>query len=688
MIVASEIFGMPRTSVEMLSALNRPIGTLDATTMGPELVGDPFLMPEFRSELALPADLFFFRPCPLNDLTPDSASTFHGPAFPDACRVTRNVDYYRILGLDPAKKVALLPIAPWAEYFAQLPTPPFAALKSYHSALVARVAEALTAFREPVQLAVVANRPPAASQHRSVTTHPINLIPFDWYDHLLRSCDLVISDNIIGASLAKAMCAGVPHLVIANTVQSAQPYEWNIFPLRQRLPNYREWARIVDLAEFSQPDDISAKLEAIATNGFADPLRNGLREQYRRRVRTLPSFAHTMEKAVGRPGRTVPPIRPPSPPPPVIVFYLEIWFSFGEREHALALARRLRRVGYDPRFVVDGRVADHIRSAGFEASVFQTPAMGVKLVEALAPILIVGCELFNLSDESLLGLRALGRPLATVDGTSMGRTLNSDPFHEAKLTRDLKLPETFWSFRPCPVNDPLPPSPDVICYNLFAGAKRVPKDETLYRSYGLDPLRRTILLPIAGWAISSAALFKLDFYHDLLIERVVAGVASADIPSDLLVVGLPLAPTPVDFGNVRKLVVSGLPYPAYDHILTSCDLVIADNIIQTSVSKALSIGTPHLIIQNLAESEVRFRCNIFPLKILFPADREYSAAVEVAEFGSPSDIREKLGALLERGYYDENRRIRRRELLARIAALPDPAVAVEGLLQNSALASR
>jgi uncharacterized protein DUF6365 len=681
-VIACEIFGMAPESADFLSRLQRPVGTMDGTTLGVEIASDPFRLPRFRRAVTLPANLISFRPCPVHDIKPDSRRGFHWAAYPDAARVRRDPDLYRELGLDSGRKTVLLAIASWAEHFAELDEEPFRALAGYHDELVKRISVGLESWGEPVQLAIVSNRPPQVRHDGQVSVKALGILPYRSFDHLLSSCDLIVSDNIIQASLSKALVARIPHLVVENRIPSRLPYPSNIFPLGQLFPERRAFSKIVDKVELTDEPGLHRALRRIRERGYADGRRRRARERYLERLRELPDPASILREIIGPPRPLAVETRDPAEPNRDLVFYIEIWFSFGEREHALSLASQVRAAGYRPRFVVDYRIAEHIRSAGFEPVAFYSPALGVQAVRRIDPALIIGCELFNLSELSVRGLIGLGKPIATIDGTSMGIEINTDPFRHPKLTRELRLPRRYWSFRPVPVNDVGSGADRTFHFNLFPKAERAEKDEALYRELGLDPSRKTVLLPIALWAVTGSLLFDMASYHVLLVDRLTGALQAVDAPVDLLVVGLQETASS-DHVRVRRHTRARLSYRLYDHILCSCDAVLSDNIIQTSVAKAFAMGAPHLVIQNLVPSEVPFPCNIFPLKLLFPQEREYAQAVEVAEFGNPQDIERKLIGVLSRGWYDPHRKSLREIYRARLGALPSPAPAIDHILEVS-----
>lgn len=687
LIIACEIFGMSDETVAFLNSLRRPLATIDGTGMGREIASDPFHLPKYARSLRLPARLTYLRVCPVHDLRPNTARLYHWAGYPGATRSEKSADKYEAMGLDPDRKTVLLAIASWSHHFADMPEPPFDTLVGYHDELVTRLAEALEAWGEPVQLAVVSHKLPMVFFDGEVSVKGLGILHYDLFDHLLSSCDLIVSDNIIQASVTRAIVAGTPHMIVENKSADRLPYPSNVFPLAQVFPDTRAYTKTIDRVELTDDDALRNAVQRIAEQGFADPGCAAARARYVDSLAALDMPAEIVKSIVGPAQAFTCEPRDPDHPNRDVVFYIEIWFSFGEREHALSLARYLQAAGYRPRFVVHHKIAEHIRSAGFEPTPFYSPLLGVQRVRQINPALIIGCELFNLTDLSMKGLSALDIPIATIDGTSLGVEINTDPFLHPKLTRDLNLPVQLHRFRPAPVNDVQSADPLNCYFNLFPDIAAQPKDAKIYADLGLDPSRRTILLPIALWAVTGSMLFELVHYHKLLVDRVGQALAAIDIDVDLLVVGLQDEGVETQ-GCVAHHVFPLLPYPQFDHVLMSCDLVISDNIIQTSVSKAFAMNKPHLVLQNLDASEVPFQSNIFPLKLLFPADREYAKAVEVAEFGDVAEIEQKLRDILARGYSDGVRKARRAAYLERLAGLPSPARVVDDIIGAQAVTVR
>jgi hypothetical protein len=383
-----------------------------------------------------------------------------------------------------------------------------------------------------------------------------------------------------------------------------------------------------------------------------------------------------------------------------IVFYIEIGGggdidrgtnsvpSFGEREHALSLARAIQKDGYRPRFVVGPLIANHIRLAGFEPETFWSPKDGIDIVRKIDPAMVIACELFNVSPESATGLIEVSRSLGTMDGTSLPIEINTDPLQSPEYSRSLVLPDHYHSFRPSPVNDLGIDTDDAVYFALFPEAVRLQKDEGIYRSLGLDPVKKTVLFAAAPWAQGAAAMLEVqdqDYYQNLA-RRIIDGLEAAGESIDFFFVSMfPIPDMPSGPRGGVTVHYSGLiPYDSYDHVLCSCDLIASDNMIQTSVSKAVVMGIPHLIIQNTSPSEMPYPYNMFPLKLLFPSDRDYAQIIEVAEYGDPGEIREKTANIIARGYSDAEKLERRRDYLERLGHLSSPGQLIERIIGPAA----
>jgi hypothetical protein len=71
---------------------------------------------------------------------------------------------------------------------------------------------------------------------------------------------------------------------------------------------------------------------------------------------------------------------------------------------------------------------------------------------------------------------------------------------------------------------------------------------------------------------------------------------------------------------------------------------------------------------------------MFPLKVLFPSDREYALSAERVEFADVDAIRAALVAVLRDGYADREAREHRGRYLERLTTLSEPGRILEHLI--------
>jgi hypothetical protein len=377
-----------------------------------------------------------------------------------------------------------------------------------------------------------------------------------------------------------------------------------------------------------------------------------------------------------------------------VAFLVHIGFSFGEAEHALSFAQQAEAAGYRAHFVASDRIAHHLRAAGRAPAVYATQDELLAAIERIDPALVVGSELFNLPEDAVRALAATGRRLATMDATTLGREINTDPL-KAGAPRAFALPDGCIRLLACPVHDVAPDGDGAFHWPLLEPepATDAARDPARWRALGLDPARKTLLLAIAPWQTNGARHAGVARYPDALVVRIADALVAIGDRVQLLVVAKGAAGA-LERGALRVVGSDLLPFDAYRHVLATCDAVLSDNVIQTSVSKAVVRGTPHLVIQNLAplasaspvgrggllSSELPFRCNMFPLKHVFPAERAYAQIVDTAEYADAAGLRDRLAAVLRVGYVDAARRARRRRYVERLAGLARPGAILAQLL--------
>jgi hypothetical protein len=144
------------------------------------------------------------------------------------------------------------------------------------------------------------------------------------------------------------------------------------------------------------------------------------------------------------------------------------------------------------------------------------------------------------------------------------------------------------------------------------------------------------MFAIAPWALRAAGGRGLGGHYELVIDRLITAFAAAGEETTLLVVA-PVQRAPVVRGGVTVRVVEYLPRETYERLLLGADLVVSDNVIQTSVGKALVAGVPTLVLVDSRGAHGP-AYNIFPLELRLPESSAYLRAIAPVELGDLEGI--------------------------------------------------
>lgn len=346
-----------------------------------------------------------------------------------------------------------------------------------------------------------------------------------------------------------------------------------------------------------------------------------------------------------------------------VVFLIAIYDSFGEREHALSFAAQLAAAGIESRFVVTAPSLAHLSARGVAARQFTTAADAQRIVDELEPDWLIACEQFNLPPDLQDVVASARCRLATMDGTGMGPAINANPFSVADAPLPTPIPARMIRLRPCPVNAPAPPVDGVFSWSLFPGITRS-DGSAARRRWNVGADTRLAMLALAPWAIAAAAQFGRSAHYATLLGALADALGAARVPVELMVISPDERP-PIERDRVKLRFVRYMPPDAYEELLLGCDLVVSDNLIQTTASKAFAARIPTIVVvDSRAESPP---WNIFPLRLRFDVDAPYTRAIVPVELADAVTLRARVAAALD-GHAPDDGGYR-----AALATLPSPA---------------
>lgn len=328
-----------------------------------------------------------------------------------------------------------------------------------------------------------------------------------------------------------------------------------------------------------------------------------------------------------------------------ILFILCIDQSFGEREHALNLARQCVAGGAKVRFVIPHSLGSYFQSFKMPVSTIGTSEEMVRQIEVEDYDVAVCCEYFNLPKDVSTAVLSSGKIVVTVDGTTMGVEINTRPV-PGLINRHLEVPESLMRLRPCPIAFGIN-SPNVRYWDLFYGGNRPATNPTRLTSItGLSGGDMFGFLAIAPWAWETARKLGYDSHYTMLLKNLLNALPAKY--SLILVCPNELSVPPNYAHRIVKLPY--LQYDDYQLVLLNSSIVFSDNVIQTSMSKAFMMDIPCLFLGQSTvtpDSIVPYSFNIFPLSLKLPEENRYLQSIDFANYLNPDDISKKIKLLLK-----------------------------------------
>jgi hypothetical protein len=325
----------------------------------------------------------------------------------------------------------------------------------------------------------------------------------------------------------------------------------------------------------------------------------------------------------------------------VILFIVLIRESYGEREHALSFASLLDKSEFTPVFFIDPFLAPFFADKGYKYYTSSRLETLSQVIDLEKPVLIISCEYFSQPLKIREYLLDLDIPLATMDGSSVGNVYDMAA---------AKINEKLIRLRPCPVNDICPDSAKVKHWQIFPFVRKNQDQQEIRSMFNLTSGSKTVFMSIAPWTSMAVKLAKLEHFYQYTFETLFSILENYSKPvSFFIVCQLEQKAYTLRRKNLNVHFLNYLKYSLYEKLLLGADLVISDNIIQTSLSKAFMAGINTLVLINSEDSSALQipRYNIFPLPLFFPEDRQYYQAVTKAEISDKEAVAEKVTLLLD-----------------------------------------
>lgn len=371
-----------------------------------------------------------------------------------------------------------------------------------------------------------------------------------------------------------------------------------------------------------------------------------------------------------------------------VLFILIIKDSFGEREHAINFALQLLNNQIQSYFLISSEIKDSIKIFGFET--FELTKNSDKnkelltyILDSLKPKLIICCEYYCMFPYIIEILNKSKIPIASMDATGLGEELNSDPLKIGKkIGYFTKIPPEIPKISPCPINDPTLKSEKNLFYWRLYPKKFNSNNikQKIKNSLGIKG--KIVFMAISKWSYYAACFIGLKDYYPFLINMLKNYFSNLEEKIHIFFI----APFNIESFKSEDIFIYSLnllPSETYENLLLSSDLVISDNIIQTSLGKALYCDIPTLVLININHKPLTiYQYNIFPLKPIFPLNSKYCETLEICEIFDYKITKEKIKQILFDPDYIKKLNQRRQNYFKLVNKLPLATDIINTLLHD------
>ncbi|HEY8473290.1 MAG TPA: DUF6365 family protein [Natronosporangium sp.] len=241
-------YGLRRSDLRVFDC---PIGTFDDFAWGlPGAWMDTYgFRAKYDGQISMAGLSFRLRPCPLNNPVgdPDEPGVYPYPLLADvADRATTERDAVRReLGLRPGRPVVLVAGAAWQQLGGAYPR-----VNAFVAACRAMLERLLTRLLEHAD--VLAVGPPLVFRDGAPAGfHPLGPVEPARFRRLIQAVDLHISSNIGSVSLHRLALAGVPSVVLMNSLRKQRGRVWSERPGQLKLTEFAR--RVVAGVDYLYP---------------------------------------------------------------------------------------------------------------------------------------------------------------------------------------------------------------------------------------------------------------------------------------------------------------------------------------------------------------------------------------------------------------------------------------------------
>jgi len=262
LIICCEYYHLTEKFRDFLSSLKIPIATIDGTSMGDEINST------IKTNI-LPSNIIKLRPCPINDPLTNTENIKYWNLFPELQKNILDKEFIkRYYKIPDDSKIIFMAISMW-----EISTSKFLGLNidNFYNNLFSILFLVFQNIKHQITFFIISPFKQDIIKNKNLTVHFLNVLEYELYQKLLLSSDLVLSTNIIQTSMSQAFIEKIKTLALINTKNKKLfEYEFNIFPLKIKFPEDREYYQLINKAEIFDIKEIFEKVNFLLNSDEED----------------------------------------------------------------------------------------------------------------------------------------------------------------------------------------------------------------------------------------------------------------------------------------------------------------------------------------------------------------------------------------------------------------------------------
>lgn len=339
--------------------------------------------------------------------------------------------------------------------------------------------------------------------------------------------------------------------------------------------------------------------------------------------------------------------------------------SYGERQHAIGVINQLKNTSFEPVLLFEPLLEDTFKSIDVKKYVFYNSYDFQILYKKENPDMFIFFEYTNCPEKIKEFVANTDKPILTTLGSGVGG-IESYKQHYPNLDKNGYFNLTV--IKPCPVASPDKDTDNVKHWNLFKNLDKSKYDKNLIiKKFNIDENSKIIFLSVATWICDRMKNLNMLSFYDYLLALIFNALKDQKFKSHLFIIS-PFGEKIIERENIKVTMMNFIDYETYDNLLMNSDLVISENVMQASMSKAFVAGIKCLALINTKLIDRPFKMepyDVLSVGKMYDDSNKYYKALDKVEISDLEELTNKLSNI-----FDDTKNLEREIYLEYINKLP------------------